>query len=216
MHEPSPQTTPDEKARGTRARRILVGVMVAFILIPLVAGLVRDRIRAAQHTGLQLAAAQTTLPADFESKLAGLGLTLPPPPAAIGAYVPSVRTGNLLFIAGTLPLVDGKVSHSGKVTADPEGIRHGYDAARQCALNSLANIKAALGSLDRVSRIVSVTGFVNGTDNFPDSPKVINGASELFLAVFGDAGRHARAAVSVNGLPLKASVEITVIVEVRE
>ncbi|MDR2982826.1 MAG: RidA family protein [Puniceicoccales bacterium] len=151
-----------------------------------------------------------------EKKLAELGLTLPPPPAAAGAYVPFVKTGNLLFLAGTLPMVDGKVSHTGKISSDPESLAYGYAAAKQCALNTLANIKAALGSLDKVARVVSVNGFVNGVDDFPDSPKVINGASELLVAVLGDAGKHSRAAVSVNGLPFKASAEIAVIVEIKD
>ncbi|MDR2512844.1 MAG: RidA family protein [Puniceicoccales bacterium] len=148
-----------------------------------------------------------------EGKLAALGLALPSPPAAAGAYVPSVRAGNLLFLAGTLPMQNGKVAFTGKVSREQDRLQHGYDAARLCALNALANIKAAIGSLDKVVRIVSVSGFVNGVDDFSGSPGVVNGASELFVAVFGDAGRHARAAVSVNGLPLGASVEIAVIAE---
>jgi enamine deaminase RidA (YjgF/YER057c/UK114 family) len=149
-----------------------------------------------------------------ETKLVQLGITLPPPPSAVAAYVPSVRTGNLLFLSGTLPVADGKVAYTGKISSDPARIAHGRAAARQCALNTLANIKAALGSLDKVARVVSLTGFVNGEDDFADSPVVVNGASELFVDVFGEAGKHSRAAVSVNGLPLKASVEIGVVVEV--
>lgn len=148
-------------------------------------------------------------------KLAELGITLPTPPAAAGAYVPAVRTGHLLYLAGTLPMADGKLTHTGKIDSDSptHGIAYGYDAARQCALATLANIKAAAGSIDAVKRIVFISGFVNGVDGFADSPKVINGASELFLALYGDYGKHARAAVSVNGLPLNASVEIQVVVE---
>jgi enamine deaminase RidA (YjgF/YER057c/UK114 family) len=152
----------------------------------------------------------------FEKKLAELGFTLPEPPAAAGAYVPAVKTGNLLFLSGTLPIADGKVAFTGKVSAATKNIERGYAAARLCALNTLANIKQALGSLDAVARVVSVSGFVNGANGFSASPRVINGASELFAAVFGDAGKHARTAVSVNGLPLNAAVEIAVVVEVAE
>ena len=149
-------------------------------------------------------------------KLADLGLTLPTPPAAAGSYVPAVRSGHMLYLAGTLPMADGKLTHTGKIDSESaeRGIEYGQAAAKQCALNTLANIKAAAGSLDAVKRVVFVSGFVNGVDDFADSPKVINGASDLFVAVFGDSvGKHARAAVSVNGLPLKASVEIQVVVE---
>src|SRR5277367_5160146 len=135
-----------------------------------------------------------------ESKLAELGLTLPNPPAAAGSYVPTVRTGNLLYCAGTICLVNGQMSHTGQVGKE-QTIETGAKSAEICALNTLANIKAAVGSLDQVARIVFVSGFVNAVNGFTDSPAVINGASDLFLKVFGDAGKHARAAVAVNGLP---------------
>jgi enamine deaminase RidA (YjgF/YER057c/UK114 family) len=151
-----------------------------------------------------------------EARLSELGYSLPPPPAAAGAYVPFVRTGNLLFLSGTLPVAGGAVAFTGKVTSLPADIARAQDAARLCALNALANVKSALGSLDAVARIVNVSGFVNGVDGFADSPKVLNGASEFLVAVFGDAGRHARAAVSVNGLPLDASVEVALTIEVAE
>ena len=110
---------------------------------------------------------------------------------------------------------DGALTHSGKIGAGANDIEYGYAAARQCALNTLANLHVVAGSLDRVARIVFVSGFVNGVDGFTDSPKVINGASELFLQIFGSSvGPHARAAVSVNGLPMNASVEIQVVVEI--
>lgn len=150
-----------------------------------------------------------------ELKLAEMGLTLPKPPAAAGSYVPTVRTGNLLYCAGTLPMVDGKLSHAGQVGKE-QTVESGAKAAEACALNTLANIKAAVGSLEKVSRIVFVSGFVNAVDGFTDSPAVINGASDLFLAVFGEAGRHARAAVAVNGLPRGATAEIQAVVEVRD
>jgi enamine deaminase RidA (YjgF/YER057c/UK114 family) len=150
-----------------------------------------------------------------ESRLAELGLALPPPPAAAGSYVPSVRTGNLLYCAGTLPIWEGKLTHVGQVGRE-QTVQSGAKAAEGCALNTLANIKAALGSLERVVRIVFVSGFVNAVDGFAESPAVINGASDLFVKVFGDAGRHARAAVAVNGLPRGATAEIQAVVEVRD
>ena len=149
-----------------------------------------------------------------ETKLQELGLTLPQPPAAAGAYVPAVRTGNLLYLAGTLPMRDGKIVYGGKVGQEIDLVQ-AAEAAQLCTLNALANAKAALGSLDAVVRVVMVNGFVNGIDGFSDSPKVLNGASEFLLKVFGDAGRHARAAVSVNGLPLGAAVEVQIVLEVR-
>jgi len=149
-----------------------------------------------------------------EKNLQELGLTLPQPPAAAGAYVPAVRTGNLLYLAGTLPMRDGKIVYNGKVGQEINLVQ-AAEAAQLCTLNALANAKAALGSLDAVVRVVMVNGFVNGIDGFSDSPKVLNGASEFLLKVFGDAGKHARAAVSVNGLPLGAAVEVQIILEVR-
>ena len=148
-----------------------------------------------------------------EKKLRELGLTLPQPPAAAGAYVPAVRTGNLLYLAGTLPMRDGKIVYAGKVGQEINLVE-AAEAAQLCTLNALANAKAALGSLDAVVRVVMVNGFVNGIDGFSDSPKVLNGASEFLLKVFGDAGKHARAAVSVNGLPLGAAVEVQIVLEV--
>ena len=149
-----------------------------------------------------------------EARLQELGLTLPTPPAAAGAYVPAVRSGKLLYLAGTLPMKDGKVVSLGKVGREID-LAQAAEAARLCTLNALANAQAALGSLDHVTRVVMVNGFVNGIDGFSDSPKVLNGASEFLLQVFGDAGKHARAAVSVNGLPLGASVEVQIILEVK-
>jgi enamine deaminase RidA (YjgF/YER057c/UK114 family) len=149
-----------------------------------------------------------------EKNLQELGLTLPQPPAAAGAYVPAVRTGNLLYLAGTLPMRDGKIVYAGKVGQEINLVQ-AAEAAQLCTINALANAKAALGSLDAVVRVVMVNGFVNGIDGFSDSPKVLNGASEFLLKVFGDAGKHARAAVSVNGLPLGAAVEVQIVLEVR-
>ena len=149
-----------------------------------------------------------------EKNLQELGLTLPQPPAAAGAYVPAVRTGSLLYLAGTLPMRDGKIVYAGKAGQEINLVQ-AAEAAQLCTLNALANAKAALGSLDAVKRVVMVNGFVNGIDGFSDSPKVLNGASEFLLKIFGEAGKHARAAVSVNGLPLGAAVEVQIVLEVR-
>jgi enamine deaminase RidA (YjgF/YER057c/UK114 family) len=149
-----------------------------------------------------------------ESKLAELGLRLPNPPAAAGSYVPTVRTGNLLYCAGTICAVDGKMTHTGPVGRD-HTVESGYQSAEICALNTLANIKAAVGSLDQIARIVFVSGFVNAVDGFTESPAVINGASDLFVKVFGEIGKHARAAVAVNGLPRGSTTEVQVVVELK-
>lgn len=149
-----------------------------------------------------------------EAKLAELGLTLPNPPAAAGSYVPTVRTGNLLYCAGTVCLFNGQMTHTGQVGKE-QTVESAKKSAEICALNTLANIKAALGSLDKVARIVFVSGYVNAVDGFADSPAVINGASDLFMKIFGDAGKHARAAVAVNGLPRGSTTEVQVVVEVK-
>ncbi len=149
-----------------------------------------------------------------EAKLAELGLTLPNPPAAAGSYVPTVRTGNLLFCAGTIAVFNGQQTHIGQVGKE-QTIETAKKAAEICVLNTLANIKAAVGSLDRVSRIVMVNGFVNAVDGFTDSPAVINGASDLLVAVFGEAGKHARAAVATNGLPRGTTVEVQIVAELK-
>ena len=149
-----------------------------------------------------------------EAKLAELGLTLPQPPAAAGSYVPTVRTGNLLYCAGTICMVDGQMTHTGQVGKE-QTVETAKKSAEVCALNTLANIKAAVGSLDVVAKFVFVTGFVNAIDGFADSPAVINGASDLFVKVFGDAGKHARAAVAVNGLPRGSTTEVQVVVELK-
>ena len=149
-----------------------------------------------------------------EAKLAELGLTLPPPPAAAGSYVPTVRTGNLLYCAGTISALNGQVTHLGQVGKE-QTVQTATKSAEICALNTLANIKAAVGSLDQVARIVFVSGFVNAVDGFSESPAVINGASDLFVKIFGEAGKHARAAVAVNGLPRGSTTEIQVVVELK-
>ncbi|MDO8539440.1 MAG: RidA family protein [Opitutaceae bacterium] len=149
-----------------------------------------------------------------EARLAELGLTLPPPPTAAGSYVPTVRTGNLLYCAGTICFLNGQMTHTGPVGKD-QTVQTAYKSAEICVLNTLANVKAALGSLDKVARIVFVSGFVNAVDGFSESPAVINGASDLLVKIFGEAGKHARAAVAVNGLPRGSTTEVQVVLEVK-
>ena len=150
----------------------------------------------------------------IEAKLAEHGHKLPNPPAVAGSYVPYVRTGNLLYLAGTISSIDGQMTHVGQVGQE-QTVQSGYEAAKVCALNTLANLKAATGSLDSVKQFVLVTGFVNAVSGFADSPAVINGASELFGKLYGDAGQHARAAVAAAGLPKGSTAEIQVIVELK-
>ena len=153
---------------------------------------------------------------EVEKKLAALGLTLPPVPTPIANYVPAVRTVNLVFIAGHGPatMVDGKVSYiRGKVGRELT-TEQGYEAAKVVALNMLQSLKGVIGDLDKVRRIVKVLGFVNCTEDFPDQPKVINGASDLFVELFGERGRHARSAVGMYQLPFGIAVEIEMVVEV--
>ncbi len=150
-----------------------------------------------------------------EARLAALGLELPAGSAPIANYVPAVRTGNLVFLAGHIARDDSGQVITGKVGRDLDEAAAAL-VARRTALALLATLKAELGDLGRVKRIVRVGGFVNCTDDFTAQPKVINGASDLLVAVFGDAGRHARAAVGVNALPAGAPVEIELVAEVAD
>ena len=149
-----------------------------------------------------------------EEKLASLGITLPDAPVPAGNYIPAVKTGNLLFISGQIPLQDGKVAFTGKVS--DENLETAQKSARVCAINILAQIKRELGSLDKVSRIVRLSGFVNSTPEFTAQPKVINPASDLMAEVFGEKGKHSRIAVGVASLPLGSMTEIDAVVEFSE
>ncbi|MBI4295568.1 MAG: RidA family protein [Chloroflexi bacterium] len=149
-----------------------------------------------------------------EQKLKELGLTLPPPPTPVASYVPTVRTGNLLFVSGHGPYNDGKVKTSGKVGRNLT-VEEGYQAARNVGLNCLASVKGALGDLNRVKRVVKLLGMVNCTEEFKEQPKVINGCSDLLIAIFGEAGKHARSAVGMQALPNQIPVEIEMILEVE-
>lgn len=150
----------------------------------------------------------------IEAKLAELGLELPSAPKPVANYVRIVRTGNLLFASGHGPHRDGKLQFLGKVGADLT-VEEGYQAARLVALNCLASVKEALGDLDRVKRVVKLLGMVNCTPEFGQQPEVINGASDLLVELYGDAGRHARSAVGMNALPRGMAVEIEMILEVE-
>ena len=149
----------------------------------------------------------------IEARLAELGIVLPEPAAPVAAYVPVVVAGGLAHISGQLPFIDGKLV-TGRLGEDVS-LEDGAAAARACALMILAQAKAALGSLERVERVVKLGAFVNSAAAFTDQPKVANGASELMVQVFGEAGRHARSAVGVSALPLGAAVEVDAIVAVK-
>ncbi|MHB1155793.1 MAG: RidA family protein [Phycisphaerales bacterium] len=150
---------------------------------------------------------------DVEAKLKELKLTLPAAPKPIAAYVPAVRSGNLLFISGQLPMCNGEMMHKGKCSAHVT-VADAQQAAQQCVLNALAIIKDHIaGDWSKLVRIVKVEVFVASGDNFFDQPKVANGASELLVRILGEPGKHARAAVGVNSLPLDAPVEVTLIAE---
>lgn len=148
-----------------------------------------------------------------EQKLNELGLTLPQPPKPVANYVPAVKTGNLLFVSGHGPSNDGKTKISGKVGRELT-IEEGYQTARNVALNCLASVKDTVGDLNKVKRVVKLLGMVNCTEDFKDSPKVINGCSDLLVAIFGEAGKHARSAVGMQALPNQIPVEIEMILEI--
>ena len=151
--------------------------------------------------------------AEIDARLSELGLALPEPAAPVAAYVPVVVAGGLAHVSGQLPFVDGALV-KGRL-GEGLSVDQGYAAARACGLMILAQLRAALGSLDRVERVVKLGAFVSSTADFTDQPKVANGASELMAAIFGDAGRHARSAVGVPVLPLGAAVEVDAVVAVR-
>ena len=151
---------------------------------------------------------------NVEARLTAAGITLPDAPAPAANYVSFVKTGNLVFISGQVPFVDGKLTMTGRV-GDNASVEDAYAQARICAINLIANLKVACdGDLDRVSRVVKLGGFVASTDDFNGQPSVINGASDLMVEAFGDAGRHARFAVGTKALPLGCLVEIDGVFEI--
>jgi enamine deaminase RidA (YjgF/YER057c/UK114 family) len=150
-----------------------------------------------------------------EEKLESFGIVLPEVPKPLGSYVPFVRTGNIIYLSGMLPLRDGKLTRTGKVGQSVEPGDAALDA-RTCAINALAILKSAVGGLNNVKRCLRISGYVASAPDFTGQPKVINGASDFMFEVFGEAGRHARSAVGVNVLPLDSPVEIEFIFEVAE
>jgi len=148
-----------------------------------------------------------------EAKLHALGLELPPPPRPAANYLGAVQAGQLLFVSGHVPTKDGMFIYVGKVGKDLS-LEEGYEAARIAALNCLASAKTAIGDLDRITRVAKILGMVNCTDDFGEQHKVVNGASDLLVHLFGDSGRHARSAVGMQALPFGVAVEIEMILEV--
>jgi len=148
-----------------------------------------------------------------EKKLKDLGITLPTPPQPIANYVRTVRVGNLLFVSGHGPYSDGKIKISGKVGKELT-VEEGYQVARNVGVNCLASVKAAVGDLDKVKRVVKLLGMVHCTEDFKDQPKVINGCSDLLVEIFGEIGKHARSAVGMQALPNGIPVEIEMILEI--
>lgn len=151
---------------------------------------------------------------DIDKRLAELGIELPVPAKPVANYVGWVQSGNLVFTAGQITMVNGKLEYQGKVGKEFT-VEQGNAAARACAINIIAQVKDACGGdLSRVKRVVKLVGFVNATPEFVDHPKVINGASDLMVEVFGDKGKHARSAVGAGSLPLNVAVEVEAIVEI--
>ena len=147
----------------------------------------------------------------IEEKLEAIGIKLPNPPTPAGSYIPVVKVGNLLYISGQIPMEDGKVLFTGKVSDD--NLETAQKSAKMCAINILAQLKRELGDLDKVTKIVRLSGFVNSVPEFSQQPKVINPASDLFFEIFGEKGKHSRIAVGVASLPLNSMTEIDAVVE---
>ena len=150
----------------------------------------------------------------FEAKLAELNITLPLAPKPAATYIPTVRAGDLLFLSGTGPFKDGVIAFTGKLGRDLT-VEQGYEAARLALLNALAMVRQEMGTLDRVARIVRLTGHVASAEGFTQQPAVINGASDLLVQIFGEAGRHARLALGAAELPLGMAIELELILQVR-
>tara|TARA_B110000014_G_scaffold46183_1_gene30541 strand:+ start:218 stop:676 length:459 start_codon:yes stop_codon:yes gene_type:complete len=146
-------------------------------------------------------------------KLKENNIILPVPPNPAGSYIPVVLTGNLAFVSGQIPIKDGSLKFTGKVP-DEQSIETAQDAAKLCIINALAHLNAHLGTLDNITKIVRISGFVNSNPSFIEHPKIINAASDLLFEIFGESGKHSRIAVGVSSLPLNSTVEIDMIVEV--
>ena len=151
----------------------------------------------------------------IEEKLRHLGISLPIPPKPAGSYIPVVVSGSLVFVSGQIPMEGGQLKYQGKVQNN-QSVENAQSAARLCIINALSQLNAHLGTLEHIEKIVRVSGFVNAEENFTEHPKVINAASELLVDVFGQKGKHTRIAVGVSSLPLNATVEIEMIVEISK
>jgi len=149
----------------------------------------------------------------IDEKIVSLGISLPTPPKPAGSYIPVVVSNKIAYVSGQIPMDEGKIIYQGKV--NDENIEDGKKSAKLCAINILAQLKRELGSLDNISKIIKVSGFVNSAPDFSQHPKVINAASELFYEIFGKKGQHARVAVGVSSLPLNSMTEIDAIVEIK-
>ena len=149
----------------------------------------------------------------IDERLKELSIQLPTPPNPAGSYIPVVITGNLAFVSGQIPIKDGKVIFEGKVP-EKQSLDSARDAAKICIINGLAQLKVNLGSLDKITKFVRISGFVNSNPDFIEQPKVINAASDLLVEIFGDVAKHSRIAVGVASLPLNSTVEIDMIVEI--
>ena len=150
---------------------------------------------------------------EIEKKMRGLGLELPEVPKPVASYVPAVRSGNYVYTSGQVPFVKGELMHKGKLGGDLT-IEQGYECARVTAMNCLAAVRSVIDDLDRVKQIVRVTGFINSAPGFTDQPKVLNGASDLLVEIFGERGKHSRLAIGTSELPLGAPLEIDLVVEI--
>ncbi len=148
----------------------------------------------------------------IDDKLRELSIDIPTPPSPAGSYIPVVTTGNLAFVSGQIPMKEGKVVFEGKVPNE-QSLDAARDAAKICIINGLAQLKANLGSLDKITKFVRISGFVNSNPEFTEQPKVINAASDLLVEIFGDMAKHSRIAVGVASLPLNSTVEIDMVVE---
>ena len=148
----------------------------------------------------------------IDERLKELGIEIPTPPSPAGSYIPVVITGNLAFVSGQIPMKEGKVVFQGKVPEN-QSVDSARDAAKICIINGLAQLKTNLGSLDKITKFVRISGFVNSSPDFTEQPRVINAASDLLVEIFGDMAKHSRIAVGVASLPLNSTVEIDMIVE---
>ena len=150
----------------------------------------------------------------IDEKLQSLNISLPTPPQPAGSYIPVVVSKSWAFVSGQIPIQNGKVAFRGKVPTT-QSIENAQKAAKLCSINALAQLKSELGSLDKIQRIVKVSGFVNSVPEFSDHPKVINAASDFLYDVFGDIGKHSRIAIGANSLPLDSTVELDMLVEIK-